>query len=144
MILNTHIMVLRHLENFLQPFEIQKYPQKQLVALTFTKFSGAIFSFWEGMKSKKLPSPHVVCFRIRLRRCAIMPFAFATYYDPKQLPPSTGGDTWSSRKFFQNSRSNVYDPPNPIFCIQLELLVWFYLKNMNETSKMAFSSRFVL
>ena len=32
-ILNTHIMVLRPLENFLQPFEIQKYLQKQLFSL---------------------------------------------------------------------------------------------------------------
>ena len=33
MILNTYIMVLQRLENFLQPFEIQKYLQKQLFSL---------------------------------------------------------------------------------------------------------------
>ena len=35
MIFNTYIMVIRRLENFLEPLEFRKHPQKQLVALTF-------------------------------------------------------------------------------------------------------------
>ena len=75
------------------------------------------------MKHKKWPLAYVFCFRIRLRRRATMPFAFATYYNPKQHPSSIGGDAWSSRKFFQSSRNNVCDHPTQIFCIQLEFLV---------------------
>ena len=75
------------------------------------------------MKHKKWPLAYVFCFRIRLRRRATMPFAFATYYDPKQHLPYSGYDGRSSRKFFRSPRSQVCDSQNVIFYIKFVVLV---------------------
>ena len=132
-ILNTHIMMFWCLEKFLESFEIQKHPQKQLVALTFIKFSESKSSFWEGMKSKKLPSAYVFCFRIRLRPHTTMPFASAPYYDPKQHLPCTTWDVLCSRKNFQSSRSHASGCEKHKIWLQILHFTMIYLEHMNET-----------
>ena len=55
MILDTHIMVWKCLEKFLEPFEFQKHPPKTHSCLHFFNPICLLSSnrFWEGMKSKK-------------------------------------------------------------------------------------------
>ena len=96
------------------------------------------------MKPQKWPSAHVLCFRIRLRSRGTIPFTFATYYDPKQHPPSTGGDAWSSRKIFQSPRSKVCNPPNPIFLHSIGvfsmILAWKHERNLKNGHQLTFGA----
>ena len=56
MILHTHIMVQKCVENFLEAFEFQKYPQKQGVAPYFQ----LQFSTSESVNPKKSPFAYVL------------------------------------------------------------------------------------
>ena len=142
MILHTHIMVLWCLENFLQAVEVEKHPQKQLVAQGIFKKISPKSPFWVGMEPQKWPSAYVLSCRNQLRCRAVLPFAFTDWYDPKQHCKYLGWHTKVCRKFFRTSQSCVTHLENTTFWLKFCVLVLFYLENGYENWKSAISLRF--
>ena len=144
MILHTHIMLIRCLENFLQALEVEKHPPKQQVAQGIFNKNTPKSPFWVGIEPQKWPLVYVLSSRDRLRCRAVIPFAFTDCYDPKQHFTYLGWHVELHRKFFRTSQSCVTHLENITFWLKSCVLAVFYLENGYETSKIAISLRFEL